>query len=400
MDTLDRIIPERTEFESPDSTIKHSRLIDAFVDDTSLGFTDPGYVTLETLVSKLTNIAQTWEQLLFFSGGSLNLKKCSWYVIYWDWTKGKPTIRTITEKDPTLKLTTQGEEDTTVIKRLDPKTASRILGVHLSPNGDFSTQLQILRTKANNFAIRLRSPKLTATDIATFHRTTYAPSMRYVLPAMAIDEEELATVQTQVLQAMLNKLGYSRTTPIEIRHGPSTMGGLDLYDLRTEVGICQLKYFRDSVYSNTEAGKLMLINVQYMQLESGLSQPLLEHPQIRISYLTPTWTTSLRQFLYQHNLQVTLTDQYLIKHRGVHDECIMNVDHLTRYTAQQQQDINLVRLHLQVTTRSDMSINDFEACPSHSIGQRRPQQIISNTTWPRQPRVTISQQRLWKNYIS
>ena len=67
MDTLDRIIPERTQFESPDSTIKHSRLIDAFVDDTSLGFTDPGYVTLETLVSNLTNIAQSWEQLIFFS---------------------------------------------------------------------------------------------------------------------------------------------------------------------------------------------------------------------------------------------------------------------------------------------------------------------------------------------
>ena len=66
MDTLDQIIPERTTFDSPDSIIKLSRLIDAFVDDKSLGFMDPGYVTLETLVSKLTNIAQTWEQLLFF----------------------------------------------------------------------------------------------------------------------------------------------------------------------------------------------------------------------------------------------------------------------------------------------------------------------------------------------
>ena len=78
----------------------------------------------------------------------------------------------------------------------------------------------------------------------------------------------------------------------------------------------------------------------------------------------------------------------------------MNVDHLTRYTAQRQHDINLVRLHLQVTTRSDMSINDLKACPYHSTGKRRPQQIISDTTWPRQPTVTISQQCLWKNYIS
>ena len=233
---------------------------------------------------------------------SKNLKKCSWYVLYWDWEKGRPTLCPITDQDPTLQLTTQGNAEKTSIKRLNPKIASRILGVHLSPMGDFSTQLQILRTKANNFAIRLRSPKLTATDIATFHRTAYAPSMRYVLPVIVIDEEELATVQPQVLQAMTNKLGYSRTTRIEIQHGPTAMGGLCLYDLRTKVGISQLKYFRDSVFSNSKAGKLMLINVQYMQLESGPSLPHLEHPHIRISYLTPTWTTSLRQFLFQHNL--------------------------------------------------------------------------------------------------
>ena len=153
MDTMDRIISERTTFESPDSATKHSRLIDVFVDDTSLGLSDPGYLTLETLIAKLTNIAQTWEQLLYFSGGSLNLKKCFWYVLYWDWKKGRPKLRPITNQDPPLKLTTQGHSQKTPITHLEPSRASRILGVHLSPLGDFSTQIQILRTKADNFAI-------------------------------------------------------------------------------------------------------------------------------------------------------------------------------------------------------------------------------------------------------
>ena len=306
METLDRIIPERTTFISPDSTTRHSRLIDAFVDDSSLGFSDPGYMTLETLVAKLTNKSQTWKQLLYFSGGSPNLKKCFWYyVLYWDWEKGRPQLRKMTEQDPTLSLTTQGKDQPIPITRLEPKKASRILGVHLSPLGDFSTQLHILKTKADTFAIQRRSPRLTPTDVATFHRTTYAPSMKYTLPAMAVDEEELANVQTKVLQAMLNKLGYSTKTPIEIRHCPTEMGGLDLLDLRTEVGIAQLQYFRDSIFTNSEVGKLLLINVKYMlQLKSGVLPPLLENPYIQISYLTPTWTTSLRQFLYQHNLQI------------------------------------------------------------------------------------------------
>ena len=40
MATLDRLVRERMDFSSPH--FKHSRLIDAFVDDTSLGFTDDG----------------------------------------------------------------------------------------------------------------------------------------------------------------------------------------------------------------------------------------------------------------------------------------------------------------------------------------------------------------------
>ena len=91
------------------------------------------------------------------------------------------------------------------------------------------------------------------------------------------------------------------------------MGGLDLLDLRTEAGIAQLKYFRDSVFTDSEAGKLLLINVKYMQLESGIHPPLLESLHIQISYLTPTWTTSLRQFLYQHNLQISLSDSLKIR---------------------------------------------------------------------------------------
>jgi hypothetical protein len=63
----------------------------------------------------------------------------------------------------------------------------RILGIYCSPDGDFSTQLQILKKKADSYAHCLRSPQLTPQDIHTFHRTMYGPSMRYVLPALAID---------------------------------------------------------------------------------------------------------------------------------------------------------------------------------------------------------------------
>ena len=243
MNTLDRMITERMEFSSPDSTMKHSRLIDAFVDDTTLGFTDPGFMTLKTMITKLNHMAQTWEKLLFYSCGALNLKKCSWHVLYWDWKHGRPVARPITPEDQSLELTTQGNTEIEhQIKRLSLDKSSRIIGVHhLSPDGNFSDQIHILKDKADQFAIRLQSPKLTPRDIMTFHKTTYAPSMRYVLPTLVLDEEELAPVQSQILASILQKLGYSSKLPTSIRHGPVELGGLNLIDLRTELGISTIK---------------------------------------------------------------------------------------------------------------------------------------------------------------
>ena len=122
----------------------------------------------------------------------------------------------------------------------------------------------------------------------------------------------------------------NKNLPTSIRHGPITMGGMDLYDVRTEAGIEAIKYMRDAVYQKSEAGKLILINVQHSQLESGITQPILEHPNIHLPYLTPTWITSIRQYLHRHNLTITLTDTYDIKPKGKEDLVIMSADCLVR----------------------------------------------------------------------
>jgi hypothetical protein len=72
-----------------------------------------------------------------------------------------------------------------------------------------------------------------------------------------------------------------------------------------------------------------------------------------LSYITPTWITSLRQFLYTHNISITLTDTLKIGYSGSLDRCIMDTKSIQQYNPQQQRDINLVQLHLQALTLSD-----------------------------------------------
>ena len=106
---------------------------------------------------------------------------------------------------------------------------------------DFGDHLRFLKNKANGFASRLMSPRLSATDVRIFHRTTYIPSMPYGFAAVATDKEALGTVQAHVVQAILKKLHVQSTIPTSIRHSPSEFGGLELHDRRTESGIESVK---------------------------------------------------------------------------------------------------------------------------------------------------------------
>ena len=399
--TLDRLVPDRMNFESI-SGQTHSRTADAFVDDTSVGFTssadDEPY---ENLIARLQNVAQTWEHLLHLSGGKLNLSKCSWYILRWDWCNGRPTLRKALPSDPQLLLSQGNQTGKVPIPQITPETSLKMLGVQLNPLGDFSDHIRTLKVKADEYALRLLSPRINSTDAQIFHRTIYTPSMRYSLAALAMDEEALGSVQTKVIQSTLQKMHFSSKIPTSVRHGPIELGGIGLYDLRTEAGLEALKFFRNALYTNSEPGKLIRMSLEYSQRESGIGSALLQYPGIHLPYLTPSWVMSLRQYLFTHNMQVQVTDIHIDQLQSSTDEYIMNKQHLQRYTDVQQSDINLVRLYLQVTTLADMS---DPSSPSKidlaSIDARRPSAFVFNPHWPRQHEPTASQRRIWKRYIT
>jgi hypothetical protein len=402
LNTLERVVPDRISFRSADGTIQHERLVDAFVDDTAIGMTDTGSRSLTELINALESVAQTWEQLLHFSGGALNLSKCSWYVMFWDWRNGRPSLREIVDSDPSIKLFQHSPSHPKAsIRRLKLTEATRILGVYQTPLGDFSDHIQVLKQKADKYSAYLRSPRITATDARVFHRSIYSPAMRYSLPAIAVDEEELNQIQSRIIPTIVQKLGLSTKLPTAIRYGPSSMGGLGLLDLRTESGIEMIKYFRHEVFGGTQVGKLLLLQLQSSQLESGLPNPLLEEPALHIPYLTPTWILSMRQFMSNHNISITLTHHYKVDLLGRHDQYIMNLSRLKGYSLRQQQDLNMVRIYLQVTTIAELvDSHDSSKISEWAYAATRPILFDRNLAWPRHEQLSTQQRRLWRRYIS
>ncbi len=98
-----------------------------------------------------------------------------------------------------------------------------------------------------------------------------------------------------------------------------------------------------------------MLQAQASQLEARLPTNLLEKSTVHIPYLTPTWILSMRQFMSNHNIQITVSDSFSIKLIGKNDKYIMDLQCLKGYTTSQQKDLNLVRLYLQASTLSDLS---------------------------------------------
>lgn len=178
-------------------------------------------------------------------------------MLHWEWRHGRPQLSRRQENDAEVTLATEstGRLTKSVIQYNPPTKSTRILGVHINPMGDFTDHLTALREKSDKMANQLRFSRITPDNMMTFLRTMYTPAMLYALPAVATDEENLAGVQTNMITTALQKLGASKTTPTEIRHGPLELGGLNILDLRTEIGISNLKFLRTAIYSGSEEGK-------------------------------------------------------------------------------------------------------------------------------------------------
>jgi hypothetical protein len=230
-----------------------------------------------------------------------------------------------------------------------------------------------------------------------FYRTTYLPAMTYNLPAVLCDEAELQQVQSSVLPALLNQLGVHSKYPTALRHAPTTYAGINIADLRTKSGVYLLKALQDSVFANNEHGKMMLTSIKTSQLESGLSIPLLLKPTIPVSYLTPTWITTIRQFLSRHGMTADLTDQLDMTPSCLSDQLIMNPVTIQQYSPDKQLDINLVCIHLQAVYISDLATGDGLSLQRNSLNGQQDSTRHSSFIWPQQPTITTKQQNRWRS---
>ena len=166
-----------------------------YVDDGTPGVNDitlPLAESLELLLGRAQNAAQSWERLLFASGGALEISKCFTYSMYWDLSGGTHRLLDLAEI-PGCKLVgdswvgpielTYGDSSLAKHRLVSesPFDGRRTLGVRLAPSGGWKDEFIFRLSQSRDLARRLASAHLSSGTACLAYRMLICPKIEYPL---------------------------------------------------------------------------------------------------------------------------------------------------------------------------------------------------------------------------
>lgn len=292
---------------------------EAFVDDTGLGTNQTSseqlqlqsYRTQQEVVQNLVTLAQEWEQLLYSTGGALNLQKCFWFTLSWRWSKGKAVLETQETSPASFHMTSGGQQETTLIPRIEPTTSFRTLGVYLTPTGSSKGSMITLQEGAIQYAATITGTHLSRQEALTSYVQYILPKLRYQPPLLALTKAECQKLMTILLRALLPKMHVNRNTARSIIHGPFDYGGLEIPHIYTLQGADKLQLFIGHLRIQDRTGQLIHCNLTYLQLLSGTGTFILNQSFQHYQWVERGWITSLWELANECNLTFMYPGQWL-----------------------------------------------------------------------------------------
>ena len=155
------------------------------------------------------------------------------------------------------------------------------------------------------------------------------------------------------------------------------------------------------IYNSTSLGSMIHIALQSAQMEAGSAHLLLTDPIPSLSYLSPCWLTSIRDFLRKHQLSLEFSTNWNFRLSRSHNQFLMDVfRNSNHFTPFDLRNLNAVRLFLQVATISDITSADGLTLHRQAYSGQKISSRASSYSWIRQLVITKSQQDLWKRALS
>ena len=279
---------------------------EAFVDDTTLWTLQRGLL-FAVLIQMMRTTAQKWERLLYATGGALNLLKCFWYGIQWTFTDaGIPRMTKSTADDPNIQLTSGSDFQTYhTITRIEATKGMRTLGVRLAPDGNENEEYNHRLREATTMRDRLKRAPLNREQVGIGFRAIWKMKLQYPIGATCFTHKQCNKLQARYLPAFLSRMGINCTTATAVRHGPSSLGGMDIFHLETEQAVQHTKMIISHLRKNDDVGKMIQASIDHLQLQAGTSWPVLSQNGHKVCmYIDPCYVSHTWAFLDSIGCQI------------------------------------------------------------------------------------------------
>ena len=379
-------------FSNPDNSISIEQFLKFFIDDTTKMCNAPKQLSL---IQATTANMQQHADLVHATGGALALDKCNFYLICYTFDKDKnPVILSNSDFPGELTITCPTTKKPVTIKRLEPDKEHKILGCYICPTNSNTKQKSVLKSFVTTWKSQMVSSSLPSYLIIKAFRTILSPKLTYRLAATSLTFDECDDLMKPIRPLLLHSCGTHSKFPKAILQSGNVYGGYDIphiYDLQ---GIQKLKFFKFHLTIFDKTGRLMLTQLQYLQLEIGISAPFFNTDFKKYGpFATPTWSTNIWEYLNDRDLQLDLSRSIILPLQRENDSFIMDILH-QHFPLQKLLILNKIRIHLKVLFLSDIAdIRGRIILPQiKTVSSSRSSQF----EWPTQP-VLKKWTRLWKS---
>jgi hypothetical protein len=380
---------------------KHaSRVADAYVDDTGNTYVDiekQSSETPESIRDKLQHTAQTWEQLLFGSGGRLCHKKTFWWLIWWVWKDGKAKMATKSDVDTAMRIKFGRDTTTTTIKRKNCNEVAKDLGVLVNPEGDFCPEFERREKISIQVTQRLKRTSLSAKNAYRLYHNIWLPSMQYPLAVTSFSKEQCVRIMKPFVHAILPKLGFNRHTARTIIFGSTRYGGFQLAHLYLEQGYLAIKHFLGHVREETLTGDQIVIALSKVQLVAGSGNHYLEEVKSDRSYVPASWLGNIRTFLRCSKASIIVPGAWKPATQRDFDSILMDVFESLKPSSCTLEKLNAVRLFLRVITLADITDESGRSIEAWALSGSTVATICID--WPHQAKPPDSYWVIWRRFL-
>ena len=137
-------------FKSPDGKIVLHITIVGFFDDTTVITGGTQQRPIKQLLKWMQHNVDLWNQLLWASGGKLELLKCGYHIVHYDFIpEGDPKMWVLTSKEIFLP---DSQDESIPIQANNVFQPRKDLGHYKSPGGTSKTQIVVITKKALNIS--------------------------------------------------------------------------------------------------------------------------------------------------------------------------------------------------------------------------------------------------------